>query len=140
MLGVTGSRLTKAFLELDIDGQGGNGRMSGFFFADGQQMFDLDTQQNHNAPLTNSDLLYKGAARDHARTLWQGMIKSLPGMQRIDGYQACRNLLLSDEARMDAIPGLEIEADDVMCSHAATFGTLEGGAALLSDEPRYSAS
>ncbi len=130
VLGVTGSRLTKAFLELDIDGQGGNGRMSGFFFADGQQMFDLDTQQNHNAPLTTSDLLYKGAARDHARTLWQGMIKSLPGMQRIDGFQACRNMILSDEARMDAIPGLEIEADDVMCSHAATFGTLE-------EEPIY---
>lgn len=130
ILGVTGSQLTKAFLELDIDGQGGNGRMSGFFFADGRQMFDLDTQQNHNAPLTNSDLLYKGAARDHARTLWQGMIKSLPGMQRIDGFQACRNMLLSDEARMDAIPGLEIEADDVMCSHAATFGTLE-------EEPLY---
>jgi len=125
VLGVMGGRLTKAFLELDIDGQGGNGRMSGFFFADDRQMFDLDTQQNHNAPLTNSDLLYKGAARDHARTLWQGMIKSLPGMQRIDGFQACRNMLLSDEARMDAIPGLEIEADDVMCSHAATFGTLE---------------
>lgn len=125
VLGVTGSRLTKAFLELDIDGQGGNGRMSGFFFADGRQMLDLDTQQNHNAPLTTSDLLYKGAARDHARTLWQGMIKSLPGMQRIDGFQACRNMLLDDNARMDAIPGLEIEADDVKCSHAATFGSLE---------------
>ena len=125
VLGIMGSRLTKAFLELDIDGQGGNGRMSGFFFADGRQMLDLDTQQNHNAPLTTSDLLYKGAARDHARTLWQGMIKSLPGMQRIDGFQACRNMLLDDNARMDAIPGLEIEADDVKCSHAATFGTLE---------------
>lgn len=125
IVGVMGSRLTKAYLELDIDGQGGNGRMSGFFFADKGQMFDLDTQQNHNAALTTSDLLYKGAARDDARTLWQGMIKSLPQMQRIDGFQACRNLLLSEDARMDAIPGLEIEADDVACSHAATFGTLE---------------
>jgi Fe-S cluster assembly protein SufD len=53
------------------------------------------------------------------------MIKSLPKMQKIDGYQACRNLVLSEEARMDSIPGLEIEADDVKCSHAATFGTLE---------------
>jgi Fe-S cluster assembly protein SufD len=88
-------------------------------------MFDLDTQQNHNAPITTSDLLYKGAARDHARTLWQGMIKSLPQMQKIDGFQACRNLVLSEDARMDAIPGLEIEADDVACSHAATFGSLE---------------
>ena len=123
--GVMGSRLTKAFIEVDTIGPGANARVSGFFFADRGQFFDLDTQQNHNAPLTNTDLLFKGAARDNARTLWQGMIKSLPQMQRIDGYQVCRNLMLSDEARMDSIPGLEIEADDVACSHAATFGTLE---------------
>ncbi len=128
--GVMGSRLTKAFIEVDTVGAGANARVSGFFFADRGQFFDLDTQQNHNAPLTNTDLLFKGAARDNARTLWQGMIKSLPKMQQIDGYQVCRNLMLSDEARMDSIPGLEIEADDVACSHAATFGTLE-------DEPIY---
>lgn len=128
--GVMGSRLTKAFIEVDAVGTGANARVSGFFFADRDQFFDLDTQQNHNAPLTNTDLLFKGAARDTARTLWQGMIKSLPQMQRIDGYQVCRNLLLSNDARMDSIPGLEIEADDVACSHAATFGTLE-------EEPIY---
>lgn len=128
--GVMGSRLTKAFIEVDAVGPGANARVSGFFFADRDQFFDLDTQQNHNAPLTNTDLLFKGAARDTARTLWQGMIKSLPQMQRIDGYQVCRNLLLSNDARMDSIPGLEIEADDVACSHAATFGTLE-------EEPIY---
>jgi Fe-S cluster assembly protein SufD len=125
VLGTMGSRLTKAFIEADIIGKGGSARVSGFFFADKGQFFDLDTQQNHNAPLSVSDLLFKGAAKDNARTLWQGMIKSLPKMQKIDGYQACRNLVLSEEARMDSIPGLEIEADDVKCSHAATFGTLE---------------
>lgn len=123
--GTLGSRLTKAYLEIEIDGLGANARMSGFFFADKDQLFDLDTQQNHNAPLTTSDLLFKGAAKDTARTVWQGMIKSLPKMQKIDGFQACRNLMLNDDARMDGIPGLEIEADDVACSHAATFGTLE---------------
>ncbi|MBC7870859.1 MAG: Fe-S cluster assembly protein SufD, partial [Chitinophagaceae bacterium] len=123
--GTMGSTLTKAFLEIELDGKGANGRMSGFFFADKEQFFDLDTQQNHNAPLTTSDLLFKGAAKDEARTVWQGMIKSLPKMRKIDGFQACRNLVLSDDARMDGIPGLEIEADDVKCSHAATFGTLE---------------
>ena len=128
--GVMGSRLTKAFIEVDTVGKGANARVSGFFFADHDQFFDLDTQQNHNAPLTNTNLLFKGAARDNARTLWQGMIKSLPQMQQIDGYQVCRNLMLSDEARMDSVPGLEIEADDVACSHAATFGTLE-------EEPIY---
>ena len=128
--GVMGSRLTKAFIEVDLIGQGSNARVSGFFFADKNQFFDLDTQQNHNAPMTNTDLLFKGAAKDQGRTLWQGMIKSLPKMQKIDGYQVCRNLLLSDDARMDSIPGLEIEADDVVCSHAVTFGTLE-------EEPIY---
>lgn len=125
IVGNMGGRLVKAYLEIELDGMGANGRMSGFFFADHDQLFDHDTQQNHNAPLTTSDLLFKGAARDTARTVWQGMIKSLPQMQKIDGFQASRNLLLSEDARMDAIPGLEIEADDVACSHAATFGTLE---------------
>jgi Fe-S cluster assembly protein SufD len=125
VIGTMGTRLTKAFIEVDLKGVGTNARVSGFFFADKNQFFDLDTQQNHNAPLTTSDLLFKGAARDQARTLWQGMIKSLPQMQKIDGYQVCRNLVLNDDARMDGIPGLEIEADDVACSHAATFGTLE---------------
>jgi Fe-S cluster assembly protein SufD len=125
ILGTMGGRLIKAFIEVDIVGKGSTARVSGFFFADKNQFFDLDTQQNHNAPLTNSDLLFKGAAKDQSRTLWQGMIKSLPKMQKIDGYQVCRNLVISNDARMDGIPGLEIEADDVMCSHAATFGTLE---------------
>lgn len=130
IIGTFGGRVVKLYLEMELDGIHANGRMSGMFFADKDQLFDHDTQQNHNAPLTTSDLLFKGAAKDTARTVWQGMIKSLPKMQKIDGFQACRNLLLSEDARMDAIPGLEIEADDVACSHAATFGTLE-------DEPIY---
>jgi Fe-S cluster assembly protein SufD len=125
IIGTFGSQLTKAYLEIELDGQGSFARMSGMFFADSDQMFDHDTQQNHNAPLTTSDLLFKGAAKETARTLWQGMIKSLPKMQKIDGFQASRNLLLSQDARMDGIPGLEIEADDVRCTHAATFGTIE---------------
>ncbi|MBC6936546.1 MAG: Fe-S cluster assembly protein SufD [Chloroflexi bacterium] len=125
IVGTMGGRLVKTYMELELDGLGAHGRMSGFFFADNEQLFDHDTQQNHNAPITVSDLLFKGAAKDHARTVWQGMIKSLPNMQKIDGFQASRNLVLSEHARMDGIPGLEIEADDVACSHAATFGTLE---------------
>jgi Fe-S cluster assembly protein SufD len=125
ILGTMGGELVKAFIEVELDGQGAHGRVSGMFFADKAQTFDHDTQQNHNAPLTTSDLLFKGAAKDEARTVWQGMIKSLPKMQKIDGFQASRNLVLSETARMDGIPGLEIEADDVRCTHAATFGTLE---------------
>ncbi|HVU12487.1 MAG TPA: Fe-S cluster assembly protein SufD [Phototrophicaceae bacterium] len=125
VIGTMGSRFVKDFIEVDLDGKGASTRVSGMFFADENQFFDLDTQQNHNGPLTVSDLLFKGAAKHRARTLWQGMIKSMPQMQKIDGYQASRNLVLDEDARMDAIPGLEIEADDVRCTHAATFGTLE---------------
>lgn len=125
IVGNMGTEFLKQFIEVELDGKGAHGRVSGMFFADHEQRFDHDTQQNHNAPLTTSDLLFKGAAKDESRTVWQGMIKSLPKMQKIDGFQASRNLVLSDDARMDAIPGLEIEADDVRCTHAATFGTLE---------------
>jgi Fe-S cluster assembly protein SufD len=120
-----GTRLTKAFQTSELDGQGSWARMSGLFFTNGRQHIDLDTQQNHNAPDTVSDLLYKGALRDNSRSVWQGMIKALPGSQRIDGFQANRNLLLDRKARADSIPGLEIEADDVACTHASTIGKLD---------------
>ncbi len=125
VIGTMGSRLTKAFQTVELDGRGSWARMSGLFFADKRQHFDLDTQQNHNAPDTVSDLLYKGALKDKARSVWQGMIKALPDSQRIDGFQANRNLLLEKTARADSIPGLEIEADDVRCTHASTVGHLE---------------
>lgn len=120
-----GSGLTKAFQTVELDGQGSWARMSGLFFADGRQHFDLDTQQNHNAAHTTSDLLYKGALRGKARSVWQGMIRALPGSQKIDGFQANRNLILDRTARADSIPGLEIEADDVRCTHASTVGKLD---------------
>ncbi len=120
-----GTRLTKAFQTVELDQPGGWARMSGLFFTDHRQHFDLDTQQNHNAADTVSDLLYKGALKDRSRTVWQGMIKALPGSQRIDGFQANRNLVLNRTARADSIPGLEIEADDVRCTHASTIGQLD---------------
>jgi Fe-S cluster assembly protein SufD len=120
-----GSLLTKNFSELSLDGQGANGRMSGFFFADGRQHLDHDTQQNHMAPNTTSDLLFKGALVDRSRSVWQGMIHVAPGAKKSDGYQANRNLLLSKHARADSIPGLEILADDVRCTHGATVSQLE---------------
>jgi Fe-S cluster assembly protein SufD len=122
---VMGSSLIKAFQTVELDGQGSWARMSGLFFGDKRQHFDLDTQQNHNAPDTTSDLLYKGALKDRARSVWQGIIKAQPDSQRIDGFQANRNLLLSKSARADSIPGLEIEADDVRCTHASTIGKID---------------
>lgn len=125
VMSMMGTRLTKSFQTMELDEQGGWGRMSGLFFADGRQHFDLDTQQNHNAADTVSDLLYKGTLKQKARSVWQGMIKALPGSQRIDGFQANRNLLLESTARADSIPGLEIEADDVRCTHASTIGRMD---------------
>lgn len=125
IFGAIGSRLTKNFSELDLAGEGAQGRMSGFYFTDGDQHLDHDTQQNHLAPHTTSDLLFKGALKGKSRSVWQGMIYVAPGAQRTDGYQANRNLVLSDAARADSIPGLEILADDVRCTHGATVGKLE---------------
>ncbi len=120
-----GSHLTKNFSEIDLDGAGSTAKMSGFYFANGEQHLDHDTQQNHNAAHTTSDLLFKGALRDKSRSVWQGMIYVAPGAQKADGYQANRNLVLSRGARADSIPGLEILADDVRCTHGATVGQLD---------------
>ena len=125
VFGAVGSRLTKNFSDLDLAGEGAAGRMSGFYFTDGTQHLDHDTQQNHLAPRTASDLLFKGALKGASRSVWQGMIYVAPGAQKTDGYQANRNLVLDDRARADSIPGLEILADDVRCTHGATVGKLE---------------
>ncbi|MEE9216791.1 MAG: Fe-S cluster assembly protein SufD [Anaerolineales bacterium] len=125
IFGAAGSHLTKNFSELSLDGQGAEGRWTGFYFADGKQHLDHDTQQNHMAPNTTSDLLFKGALVDQSRSVWQGMIYVAPEAQHTDGFQANRNLILSKRARADSIPGLEILADDVRCTHGATVSQLE---------------
>jgi Fe-S cluster assembly protein SufD len=125
IFGAVGSHLTKNFTEINLVGEGSTGRMSGFYFTDGDQHLDHDTQQNHHAANTTSDLLFKGALRDHSRSVWQGMIYVAPDAQRTDGYQANPNLLLDTTARADSIPGLEIMADDVRCTHGATVGKID---------------
>ncbi len=130
IFGAVGSRLTKTFSDMYMMGEGSQGRMSGFYVADKDQHLDHDTQQNHMAANTTSDLLFKGALVDQSRSVWQGMIYVAPGAQKTDGYQANRNLILNKGARADSIPGLEILADDVRCTHGATVGQLE-------EEPIY---
>jgi Fe-S cluster assembly protein SufD len=125
IFGAIGSHLTKNFSELNLVGEGSTGRMSGFYFTDHDQHLDHDTQQNHLAPHTTSDLLFKGALTHQSRSVWQGMIYVAPGAQKTDGYQANRNLVLSRKARADSIPGLEILADDVRCTHGATVGKID---------------
>ena len=120
-----GTRLTKSFIDVNLAGQGSAALMSGAYFVDGNQHLDYDTEQNHLVPHTTSDLLYKGALKDSARSVWQGNIHVYPGAQRTDAYQASRNLSLSNSARADSIPGLEIEADDVRCTHGAAISQVD---------------
>ncbi len=125
IFGSLGSRLTKSFTQVRLAAQGASARVSGFYFADGKQHLDHDTRQDHLAPHTTSDLLYKGALKDYSRSVWRGMIFVAPEAQKTDGYQANRNLLLSGTARADSIPGLEIKANDVRCTHGATIGKVD---------------
>jgi Fe-S cluster assembly protein SufD len=123
--GAMGSHLTKNFSEIELVGQGATGKMAGFYFTDDDQHLDHDTQQNHLAPNTTSDLLFKGALKDKSRSIWQGMIYVAPVAQKTDGYQSNPNLVLDKNATADSIPGLEIMADDVRCTHGATVGKID---------------
>ncbi|MEN6572005.1 MAG: Fe-S cluster assembly protein SufD [Anaerolineaceae bacterium] len=125
IFGAFGSKLTKNFSELELVGAGSTGKMSGFYFSQHEQHLDYDTQQNHLAPHTTSDLLFKGALLDKSRSVWQGMIYVGKNASKTDGYQANRNLVLSEGARADSIPGLEILTDDVRCTHGATVGKVD---------------
>ena len=125
VLGGVGAKFTKTLLEADMLGPKSTALLSGVFFTDTKQQMHIDTQQNHIAPECKSDLLYKNALRDSSRTVWRGNIRVFPGAQKSDGYQANRNLQLSSHSRADSIPGLEIEADDVRCTHGATVGQIE---------------
>lgn len=120
-----GSRLTKAFLDLDLQDSGGHGELLGLYFPTGRQHIDHQTLQIHRAPNCFSDLLFNGALKDRARSVYMGIIKVFPGAQKTDSFQRNGNLILDSSARADSIPGLEIEADDVRCTHAATAAQVE---------------
>jgi Fe-S cluster assembly protein SufD len=120
-----GSKKGKVRIENDLAGQGATSRVTGAYFADGRQHLDFDTFQSHQAPDTTSDFAFKGALRDRARAVWRGMIKVEKDAQKTNAYQENRNLLLSPRAHADSIPGLEIEANDVRCTHGATVGQVD---------------
>jgi Fe-S cluster assembly protein SufD len=109
-----------------LSGAGGRSDMLSVSVADGDQEFDQRTFQIHQVPNTQSDLLYKNALDGRARTTFSGLIRVEPGAHKTDAYQKVRNLMLSDEAEANSAPGLEIEADDVRCTHGATTGEIEG--------------
>jgi Fe-S cluster assembly protein SufD len=120
-----GSRLTKAFLDVDLAAPGGHAELLGIYFPTGRQHIDHQTLQIHRAPSCFSDLLFNGALKDKSRSVYMGSIKVLKGAQKTDAYQRNGNLILDSTARADSIPGLEIEADDVRCTHGATASQVE---------------
>jgi Fe-S cluster assembly protein SufD len=123
-IGSWGSRLSKNWINMELNGPGSHGELLGLYFPGGRQHLDHHTNQLHRAPSATSDLLFKGALKDRARSVYQGYVKVYPSAQKTNAYQANRNLMLSKTARADSIPGLEIEADDVRCTHGATAGQI----------------
>jgi Fe-S cluster assembly protein SufD len=120
-----GSRLAKVNQHVALAGRGAAAQVNGVMFTEGKQHLSYHTLQHHEAPGCKSDLLYKIAVQDVSRTVWRGMIKVDPAAQKTDGYQRADNLMLSDQARSDSIPGLEILADDVRCTHGSTTGHVD---------------
>ena len=124
-IGGIGSRLSKVNQEVALVGQGAEAQVNGVMFTTGRQHLAYFTRQDHVAPDTRSDLLYKTGLKDHSRVVWKGMIRVEKDAQKTDAYQKDDNLILSHEARADSIPGLEIEANDVRCTHGATAGPVD---------------
>jgi Fe-S cluster assembly protein SufD len=120
-----GSKKGKVWIQNDLVGQGATSRVTGAYFADGTQHLDYDTFQEHAAPDTTSDFAFKGALRDTATAVWRGMIRVERDAQRTNAYQENRNLMLSPETHAVPIPGLEILANDVRCTHGATVGRVD---------------
>ena len=116
--------------EARLDGPGAESDLLAVYFGDGAQMHDFRTFQDHVAPRTRSDLLFKGAVEDTARSVYSGLIRIRPDAQKVEATQSNRNLVLNEGAGAESIPNLEIEADDVRCSHASTVGPID-------DDQRY---
>ncbi|MBS1879931.1 MAG: Fe-S cluster assembly protein SufD [Actinobacteria bacterium] len=120
-----GSGNGKVRMETKLAGQGSEARVTGGYAGGPGQHLDYDTTQEHAAPNTNSDLAFRGVLAARSTAVWRGMIKVDPGAQQTDAFQESRNLLLSTDAHADAIPGLEILADDVRCTHAAAIAQVD---------------
>ncbi len=115
----------KVRMTTNLAGQGSEARVTGGYAGGNSQHLDYDTLQEHAAEDTFSDLAFRGMLANSSTAVWRGMIKVDEGAQRTDAFQECRNMLLSPDAHADAIPGLEILADDVACTHAAAIAQVD---------------
>jgi Fe-S cluster assembly protein SufD len=120
-----GSKKGKVRIQNDLAGPGATSRVTGAYFTDRDQHLDYDTFQEHIAPNTTSDFAFKGALRDTSTAVWRGMIRVEPDAQKTNAYQENRNLMLSPTTHAVPIPGLEILANDVRCTHGATVGRVD---------------
>ena len=120
-----GSARGKVRMETKLTGPGADGRVTGAYASHGRQHVDFDTTQEHAAPHTTSDLAFRGVLQGRSEAVWRGNIIVDPGAQQTDAFQESRNLLLSKRAHADAIPGLEIQANDVRCTHAAAIAQID---------------
>ena len=120
-----GSASGRVRMETLLAGPGADAKVTGAYAPHSRQHVDFDTTQEHGAPNTTSDLAFRGILADRSSAVWRGMIKVDPGAQQTDAFQVCRNLLLSKNAHADAIPGLEILANDVRCTHAAAVAQID---------------
>jgi len=120
-----GSANGKVRMETKLAGRGASAKVTGAYVGNGRQHLDYDTTQEHAAEDTTSDLAFRGVLDGRSTAVWRGMINVDRGAQRTDAFQDCRNLLLSKRAHADALPGLQIEADDVACTHAAAVAQID---------------
>lgn len=123
--GAFGGMFGKFRVDADLLGPGADALMNGIYFAHEDQHFDLRTIQRHAAPNAHSDTLYKGAVTGEAHTIFQGLIRVEHDAVQTDAYLTNNNLVLSEEARSDSIPSLQINTDDVRCSHGSTTGKID---------------
>ena len=112
-------------MDTRLAGQGADARVTGAYATHGRQHIDFDTTQEHAAPNTTSDLAFRGVLQGRSSAVWKGNIIVDPGAQKTDAFQESRNLLISKRAHADAIPGLEIQANDVRCTHAAAVAQVD---------------
>jgi Fe-S cluster assembly protein SufD len=120
-----GGKFSKTRVEASLAGEGSSAELKAIYFGSGDQFFDFHTLQDHRVGNTRSDLLFKGALQDVSRTVYAGLIRIAKHAARSDAYQANRNLVLSDKAKATSIPMLEIDNNDVRCTHGATVGPVD---------------
>ncbi|MCL7453663.1 MAG: Fe-S cluster assembly protein SufD [Anaerolineae bacterium] len=120
-----GGRVSRSSQHSVLRGPGGEAYVTGLYLPDGKQHIAMDTLQDHVAGNCLSDLLYQGALLGKSRSVYEGTIRAWPGAQKTNAYQSNRNLLLSKRARADSIPQLEIEANDLRCTHGATVSHVD---------------